>query len=207
MPDTLWFTVFQIAILIYSVVLHEVSHGLAARAMGDRTAEYLGRLTLNPLKHLELFGSFILPLASKLLTGFMFGYAKPVPYNPDALSDRRWGPAKVGLAGPATNILIAAVFGLGIRFAGSSLGDLTVVLMGYVVLINLFLAVFNLIPVPPLDGHWLLMAVLPARFNGLKVMLYQYQWFLLAVAIFFVFPALGPLLNLLFYLLTGVYAF
>jgi Zn-dependent protease len=207
MPDTLWFTVFQIAVLIYSVVLHEVSHGLAARAMGDRTAEYLGRLTLNPIKHLELFGSFILPLATKMLTGFMFGYAKPVPYNPDALDDRRWGPAKVGLAGPATNIALAVVFGLAIRFAGGSFNDLAVVLMGYVVLINLFLAVFNLIPVPPLDGHWLLMAILPARFNGLKVMMYQNQWLLLAVVIFFVFPMLSPLLNGLFFLLTGVYAF
>jgi len=90
MQDSLLLSLFQIVVLIYSVVLHEVAHGYVARSLGDDTAERLGRLTLNPIKHLDMFGSVILPFLSKILTGFMIGYAKPVPYNPDNLSDRRY---------------------------------------------------------------------------------------------------------------------
>jgi len=195
--------ILQIVILIYSVVLHEVAHGLTARAMGDRTAEHMGRLTLNPLAHMELFGSFILPILTKIFGGFMFGYAKPVPYDPDNLSDRRWGPAKVGLAGPATNLALAALLGVIIRAAGPGLGDAATLLLSYGVLINIGLAFFNLMPVPPLDGHWLLMAVLPPSARELRIALYRGQWLLLAVVIFYVFPALFPLLEGLFTLLTG----
>src|SRR3989338_10071713 len=95
---------FQIAILIFSVVIHEVSHGYAALALGDHTAEAEGRLTLNPLKHLDLFGSIILPLLSYSMGGFIFGWAKPVPYNPYNLRNQKWGPAIVGVAGPPANI-------------------------------------------------------------------------------------------------------
>lgn len=193
----------QIAILIYSVVLHEVAHGLAARAMGDRTAERMGRLTLNPLAHLDLFGSFILPILTKIVGGFMFGYAKPVPYDPDNLNDRRWGPAKVALAGPGTNLALAALLGVVIRAFGPGLGDAATLLLSYGVLINIGLAFFNFMPVPPLDGHWLLMAVLPASARELRIALYRGQWILLAVVIFYIFPALFPLLEALFTLLTG----
>jgi len=196
--------VLQIVILIYSVVLHEVAHGLTARAMGDRTAERMGRLTLNPLAHLELFGSFILPILTKLIGGFMFGYAKPVPYDPDQLSDRRWGPAKVGLAGPATNLALAALLGLVIRGFGPALGDAVTLLLSYGVIINIGLAFFNLMPVPPLDGHWLLMAVLPRGSTELRMALYRGQWLLLALVVFYIFPALFPLLEALFRLLTGL---
>src|SRR5688572_2156862 len=123
MPNGFLLDLLQIVILIYSVVLHEVSHGLAARAMGDRTAERMGRLTLNPLSHLDLFGSFILPILTKLFAGIMFGYAKPVPYNPDNLNDRRWGGAKVAIAGPATNLALAALIGVVIRAFGPALGE------------------------------------------------------------------------------------
>ena len=92
MTDTIWFQVFQIVVLIYSVVLHDLAHGLMARSMGDTTAEREGRLTLNPIPHLDLFGSILLPLMTRAFGGFMFGYAKPVPYNPDALDDPAWGP-------------------------------------------------------------------------------------------------------------------
>jgi Zn-dependent protease len=196
--------VLQIVILIYSVVLHELAHGLAARAMGDRTAEHMGRLTLNPFKHLDLFGSFILPLLSRMTLGVMFGYAKPVPYNPYNLSDRRYGAAKVAMAGPMVNLVLAALFALVLRWQGDALTPLAGELIVSAVLINLVLALFNLMPVPPLDGHWLLMTFLPARFNGLKITLYRYQWVVLAICIFFVFPALWPVIAGLFQLLAGM---
>jgi Zn-dependent protease len=195
---------FQIVVLIYSVVLHEVAHGLVARSMGDRTAEDMGRLTLNPFKHLDLFGSFILPLLSQLTMGFMFGYAKPVPYNPNNLSDRVYGPAKVALAGPLTNLTLAGVATIAMRLAGPALlGQMFTGLLGYIVWINLALAIFNLMPVPPLDGHWLLMTFLPARFYHLKVAIFRYQWLLLAVFLFFIFPLILPLIARFFTLLTG----
>lgn len=199
--------IYQIVVLIYSVVLHEVAHGFVARSMGDRTAERLGRLTLNPIKHMDLFGSFILPIMSRLLTGFMIGYAKPVPYNPDNLSDRRYGAAKVAVAGPLTNILLAVLVGLIIRFAGPYMGDTAIMLLSYVVAINLILAMFNLMPIPPLDGHWLLMTFLPARYYKFKLILYRYQWVFIVLLIFFIFPLLVPVLSLFSKLLTGMRLF
>jgi Zn-dependent protease len=203
MSQSLIFSIFQIVVLIYSVVLHELAHGLMARSMGDRTAEQMGRLTLNPISHLDLFGSIILPIITRMLGGFMFGYAKPVPYDPDNLNDRRWGPAKVALAGPSVNFALAVLAGIVIRVWGAQMPEMMLLLLGYVVWINIVLAFFNLIPIPPLDGHWLLMSVLPSRFYEFKVMLYRYQWFLLAITIFFVFPLLAPYMSTLFTLLTG----
>lgn len=197
------FDVLQVAILIYSVVLHELAHGLTARAMGDHTAEDLGRLTLNPIKHLDLFGSVILPLLSRLTLGVMFGYAKPVPYNPNNLSDRRYGPAKVALAGPLVNLVLAAVFAGVLRWFGGSLAPIASDLLSSAVLINLVLAIFNLMPIPPLDGHWLLITFLPARWYGFKVALYRFQWAFLIIFLFFIFPLLWPVILRLFGLLTG----
>src|SRR3989344_7970469 len=98
-----------------SVVVHEVAHGYTASLLGDQTARYEGRLTLNPLKHLDPFGSFILPFLSYTLGGFIFGWAKPVPYNPYNLKPGRWSEAKVAIAGPASNILLAVLFSLFLR--------------------------------------------------------------------------------------------
>ena len=204
MPSSIIFGAFQIIVLIYSVVLHELSHGLAARSMGDHTAERMGRLTLNPLKHLDLFGSFILPLLTYILGGFLFGYAKPVPYNPANLNDKRWGPARVGLAGPVTNLSIAIIFSVVMRVGGTALSPTAFSLLAFVVSINLVLAVFNLMPIPPLDGHWLLFALLPPRAYYVRAMLYRYQWVLLVVALFVIFPLLLPLVAGLFRVLTGV---
>src|SRR6266404_9934624 len=108
--------IFSFVVFIYSVVIHEVSHGLAAEMLGDPTAKNLGRLSLNPIKHIDLFGSIILPFLLFITTGFAFGYAKPVPYNPNNLTDRKYGPVKVALAGPAVNIALALLFGLSVRF-------------------------------------------------------------------------------------------
>ena len=173
--------------------------------MGDPTAKNLGRLTLNPLKHLDMFGSILLPLISFFLGGFIFGYAKPVPYNPLNLSDRKYGPAKVAIAGPASNISLAVLFGLTLRFLPDIFSSsLVPELLSIVVMLNLFLAIFNLFPIPPLDGHWLLLTFLPPRFSEVRTFLYKYGFLLLLVFLFFIFPLLIPLIRGLFQLLTGI---
>lgn len=200
-------TLFQIIVLIYSVVIHELAHGLMARSLGDQTAERMGRLTLNPLAHFDMFGSFILPIVSKLTTGMMFGYAKPVPYEPGKLRDQVWGPSKVALVGPLTNIILAVGAGLIMRLAGPVMSRTAVELLGYVVWINLIIALFNLVPIPPLDGHWILMAVLPTRFHSFKIALFRYQLPLMVLFIFFIFPLFYPVLVAVFQVLTGIHLF
>ncbi|MDO8558017.1 MAG: site-2 protease family protein [bacterium] len=204
--------IFKIAILIFSIVLHEVSHGLAALALGDNTAKHLGRLTLNPIKHLDLWGSVIVPLFLMLSnTGIMFGWAKPVPYNPYNLRNQKYGPAIVGVAGPLSNILIAVVFGLSLRVLSNFSADAQVlrILQGfreiflYIVQINLLLAVFNLVPIPPLDGSKLLFAFLPYRYKYVEGLLEQYGMFLLLFFIFFGFHLIFPIIDLLFRLIVG----
>ena len=111
---------FQIAVLIMSIVIHEVSHGYAASLLGDQTARYQGRLTLNPVKHLDFVGSILVPTISYLLGGFIIGWAKPVPYNPYNLRPGRWSEAIVAGAGPLSNISLALIFGLLLRFGASA---------------------------------------------------------------------------------------
>jgi Zn-dependent protease len=204
--DGISLIVFQVIVLIYSVVIHELSHGLMANSLGDLTAKHLGRLTLNPLKHLDMFGSFILPVFLLLVRSpFIFGYAKPVPYNPANLSDKKYGPAKVAFAGPAANLAMAVLFGLALRFMPDVFSSsLMPQLLAFIVMINLILALFNLMPIPPLDGHWLLMTFLPSRFAGVRIFLYRYSLLLLFFVLFFVFPILFPIVGYLFKFITGV---
>ncbi len=196
--------IFQILVVLFSIVIHEVSHGAMAYSLGDQTAKNLGRLTLNPLPHLDLFGSIILPFLTYSLGGFIFGYAKPVPYNPMNLSDQRFGPAKVGFAGPASNILIALVFGMSLRLMPGFL-EATILpeLFSIIVLINLVLAVFNLLPVPPLDGHWLLLTVVPDRFYNFKRWYLQYGLLLFILVLIFVLPLIFPVVFSLYRLIVG----
>ena len=195
---------FGIAILILSVVVHEVSHGGVAHALGDPTAKNLGRLTLNPLKHLDLWGSFIIPLLTLLLAGFIFGWAKPVPYNPYNLRNQRWGPALVAVAGPLSNVILALIFVAIVRIvpATSTFPSLALGL-DLIIYVNLLLAVFNLVPVPPLDGSKILAALLPYRFERALLALEQYGFILVIIFIVFVFPLVFPLIPLLFRLLVG----
>ncbi|MEX1063955.1 MAG: site-2 protease family protein [Candidatus Paceibacterota bacterium] len=195
---------FGIVVVLFSIVLHEVSHGVMANSLGDSTAKNLGRLTLNPFKHLDLFGSVILPLLTFFVGGFIFGYAKPVPYNPANLRDRKYGPAKVAFAGPMVNIIIAVLFGLILRFLPVSLEATALPrLLSIIVSFNLLLAVFNLIPIPPLDGHWLLLTFLPARFAAFKVFLLRYGLVLFFIFLIFLFPIIVPLINFLFRVIVG----
>lgn len=204
-----FFIVFYILILLFSVVIHEVSHGLAAYALGDNTAKYMGRLTLNPLPHLDLWGSLIIPLITAW-AGIPFGWAKPVPYNPYNLRDQKYGPAIVGAAGPLSNIFIAVVFGLMLRFLPvGGTPEITQIVQGFgemflmIVRVNLLLAVFNLVPIPPLDGSKLLFALLPYRYKHIEILLTQYGFMLLLVFIFFGFRLIIPIIDVLFRLIVG----
>ena len=200
---------FTIAILIMSVVIHEVSHGYAAYMLGDPTAKNAGRLTLNPLAHLDFFGSFIVPLLAYMSAGFMFGWAKPVPYNPYNLKNQKYGDALVAVAGPAANILVAVIFGLIIRF--SSLLNITnEAFLGaaqIVVLLNLILAIFNLVPIPPLDGSKILFTLLPYRYIEFRQMLERYSFLFIIIFIFFLWKLMLPIIFFIFSLITGLSIF
>ena len=196
----------QILAVLFSIVLHEVSHGLMALHLGDRTAKDLGRLTLNPIKHLDLFGSIILPLFTFFAGGFIFGYAKPVPYNPYNLRDKKYGPAKVAMAGPLTNITLAILIGLVIRFldfSGWAVSVQFVELLQFIVLMNLVLTVFNLVPIPPLDGHWLVLTFVPDRYYQFKQAYARSGWFVFVLFILFGFALILPLVFWLFRLIVG----
>jgi len=199
-------TIFYIVILIFSVIIHELAHGYTADYLGDPTPRLQGRLTLNPIPHLDLFGSIILPLLLVLSgTGFIVGWAKPVVYNPFNIKNRRSGAALIGIAGPLANILLAVIFGLALRFLGTSLPDAVQVIFSAIVLVNLILAIFNMIPVPPLDGHHILFSLLPDTGIGgqVKSFLKRYSLPLMLVIIFFVWKILFPVVIWLFVLITG----
>ncbi len=198
--------IFSIAILIFSVVLHEISHGYAAEMQGDPTARMQGRLTLNPIKHIDPMGSIIVPLLLYITNaGFIIGWAKPVPFNPYNLRNQKWGEAIVAIAGPAMNILVALIFGLFIRFYGiAALSPEVAGFMVMIVIINLVLAVFNLIPVPPLDGSKILFALFPNSLSPLREFLERYSLFLVVFLVFFLWKWIVPAVYLLFTLITGL---
>ncbi len=200
--------VFQIAILIMSVVIHEVSHGYMAEYLGDSTARYAGRLTLNPFKHLDAFGSVILPLLLAFAGLPVFGWAKPVPYNPYNLRNQKTGEGLVALAGPLSNISIALFFAVIIRFilASGTVGSAFLSIASLIVLINLVLALFNLVPIPPLDGSKILFSILPYRFAQYRVSLEKYSIFIFLFFIFFLWQYLTPAVFYLFSHLTGIYS-
>ena len=155
-------TIISFIILILSIIVHEVAHGYAADSLGDPTARLAGRLTLNPIPHIDLMGSVILPaLMVFTQSPILFGWAKPVPYNPYNLRNQRWGEVAVALAGSTTNIFLAIVFALIVRYGGGFLSVSTISLAANIVFVNLFLGLFNLIPFPPLDGFTALRAGLP----------------------------------------------
>lgn len=199
--------IFQILILIMSVVIHEVSHGYMALYLGDHTAEYEGRLTLNPLKHIDLFGSIILPILTYVLGGIVFGWAKSVPYNPYNLRNQKTSEGLVALAGPLSNITIALFFAIVVRvLVANNIGSASFIdIASLVVLINLVLALFNLVPIPPLDGSKILFSLLPARFMHYRYALEKYSMFLVLIFIFFLWQYITPVIGILFTLLTGIH--
>lgn len=159
-------SIFTILALILSIIVHEVAHGWAANALGDPTAKLAGRLTLNPLPHIDPIGSVLIPGVLVLTNaGLLFGWAKPVPYNPYNLKNQRWGEAIVGVAGIAVNFFLAIVFAFIARYTFSmgltEFASLAVIVSW----VNLFLGLFNLIPFPPLDGFTVLRGLLPLRYS------------------------------------------
>ena len=189
-----------------SVVIHEVTHGYVANFLGDPTAALQGRLTLNPIKHIDLFGSIILPgIAIITNAGFIIGWAKPVPYNPYNLRGGKWGPAIVALAGPASNFFIAIVFAMVIRFGLVSGPMLSI--SGFIVYINLLLGIFNLIPIPPLDGSKVISALIPfsmyERWNRFELLMQRFGLIVVFLFIFLLWGIFSTFISFLFILLTG----
>jgi Zn-dependent protease len=202
--DVLYFFV-----LIVTIVLHEVSHGVVANWCGDPTARDAGRLTLNPLKHIDPIGTILLPILLIVTTGYAFGWAKPVPVNVGRLRHPRNQAVLVGLAGPTTNLLLAAIAGIALHItthSGTSLfavagnplsgylqlsswglGNQILFMLGYV---NVIIAVFNLIPIPPLDGSAVLERFLPA---SAMPSYYRMRSFSMILVFFLVFFAPGVL--------------
>ncbi len=195
--------VFQIIVLIFSAIVHEYMHGWMAYRLGDSTAKDAGRLTFNPLAHLEWFGSFFLPLVM-IITNmpFVFGWAKPVPYNPYNLTDRKYGGAKVALAGPLGNLIIALFFGLVLRFL--PMASITFIgLISLIVYINLVLMVFNLVPIPPLDGSKILAAFLPERLRTRYLNSEKYGFILVILFVMLAGQIIIPVVEFLYRIIVG----
>ena len=197
-------TVFSLLILIFSVVVHEVSHGWVASYLGDPTARLQGRLTLNPLPHIDPIGSVLIPLLLFFTNaGIMFGWARPVPINPYNLRGK-YGEVLVAAAGPLSNLLIALVFGVLIRTGEGVLPDSFIHIAILTVMVNIVLALFNLVPIPPLDGSKVLFGVLPYHLQKLREPLERYGFFIVLIFIVFLWQYLSPVIGALFSLFTGI---
>jgi Zn-dependent protease len=192
---------YVVPILLFSVVVHEYAHGYVAYRWGDPTAAVMGRLTLNPIPHIDPIGSVLVPTLLLLTGGFVFGWARPVPVNPANYRNRKWGDIAVSLAGPASNLLLALLFtGLWI-LAVSVLGmDPVLAILGQVfrtgILLNLILATFNLLPIPPLDGSHVLYNFLPQPLAYNYMSLSRFGFLILILLM--VFPPTRALLALFY---------
>ncbi|MGB9598684.1 MAG: site-2 protease family protein [Minisyncoccales bacterium] len=198
--------IFLFLILIFSVILHEVSHGLVAEWLGDPTARQMGRITLNPLKHLDLFGSIFLPLMAFLFTagqGPLFGYAKPVPVNPLNFREPKKATFFVSLAGPLSNILLGVFFGLFLRFF-SFLSTPLLSFFSAISFYNFFLAFFNLLPIFPFDGFHVFNFFIGQRFLSLKIFFMQYNLFFLLLFLLFGLQYIGYLAYFVFRFISGL---
>lgn len=193
-------TIALIIGLIISIVLHEVGHAYAANWLGDPTARLEGRLSMNPLVHIDPLMSVLVP-GLLILSGspLLFGAAKPVPYNPYNFRNQKWGEAIVAAAGPAVNILLALIFAVVVQVgAGTSLSETFLYLAAQLVVMNLFLAFFNLVPIPPLDGSKILPRLLPftlrMQYEGFRRFMEQNVFLAFAVVIFLFVFVLGDYL-------------
>ena len=196
------FEVLGLIIIVFSVILHEVAHGFAANMLGDPTAKLENRLTLNPLPHIDPIGTIVLPLMLFISqVGFLFGWARPVPYNPYNLKGR-FDETLVAAAGPLTNVGIALLFSLIYHLVGDIASEGVVSMIYMVIFINLFLAVINLLPLPPLDGSKILSTLLPIEVRLrleeriATIVDTNSILFMIVVLLFIVFVLLDPIANL-----------
>ncbi|MFP4154486.1 MAG: site-2 protease family protein [Halothiobacillaceae bacterium] len=196
--------------ILFAITVHEVAHGWVADRLGDRTARLAGRLTLNPLKHIDPIGTVVLPLAMYALTGFVFGWAKPVPVDPRNLRAPRRDMAIVAAAGPFSNLIMAfgwaLLMAIGVHGMGSSAwyGE-PLALMGQIgVFVNLLLMVFNLLPIPPLDGGRVLVSLVPPRI-GAQIGRIEPFGFLILLVLLFTGVLSMTLLPIMSQLMTGIY--
>jgi Zn-dependent protease len=203
--------IFQLVALIFSVIIHEISHGYMAEYLGDPTARLAGRLTLNPIRHLDLFGSIILPLLLIFSGQPVIGWAKPVPYNPYNLKNPQKGGGLIALAGPVSNLLLALLLGLCIRVLanfpmfGAAQTDLIIFMFWLVVSLNISLALFNLLPIPPIDGSKVLALILPRRAQLHVDAFWARVWRIVqehfVIALIVLFITLPKILDFIFYFL------
>lgn len=182
--------------LILSLTLHEFMHGYVGFLLGDDTAKDQGRLTLNPLAHIDPFMTLLLPLLLILAHAPVFGAAKPVPFKPWALRYGKWGAAMVAVAGPLTNLFLAIFFGLWVRFI--PLYPSAAQLFVAIVEVNIGFFIFNMIPFPPLDGSRVLYAIAPYGLREIMDRIERAGIIAIAIFIFFLYPYLAPLLNPIF---------
>lgn len=176
--------------VLFAITLHEVAHGWVANKLGDGTAKMLGRLTVNPLKHIDPIGTVALPLGLYVFTGFIFGWAKPVPVNTNNLQSPRKDMAIVAIAGPVSNIIMALFWVIVMKFANTLVADPNIAKfvmdMAYIgILINLILFIFNLFPIPPLDGSKVLAGFVPRTFSNLMDKIEPYGFFILIGLVYF----------------------
>jgi Zn-dependent protease len=199
-------------VLIFSIVVHEVAHAWQARREGDQTAEKLGRITLNPVPHVDPIGSLVVPLLLYFgNTGFLFGWAKPVPVDPRNYRDYRWGDVRVSLAGIVSNLALATLFTLlaallaATGLSNGAVGQLLGSAAFYGIQINLLLAIFNLIPIPPLDGSHVVFHMLPPRL-AIRYQAMGRYGILVLMAMLFLVPEVFGVLMAPVELLSGVAA-
>ena len=182
-----------VVILIISIILHEVAHGYTADKLGDPTARLAGRLSLNPLVHVDWIGSVILPFFL-VISGspFILGWAKPVPFNPYNMKNPRWGGLIVALAGPLTNLALAVLGSMALHLLGFGIGG--TMIFTSLIITNIALAIFNLVPIPPLDGHHVLFALIPQEFEHIKQWLRKYSFIILIVFIIYGWELIAPII-------------
>lgn len=182
------YIVIILAIVVFSVILHELSHGIVAYWLGDRTAKDAGRLTFSPIKHIDPYMSILVPVVLYILGAPVFGGAKPVPVNYRNLKWHEWGMALVAIAGPFTNFLLALIFFLIGHFTGLAYGvggELWQFIFTEFIYINLGFMIFNLIPIPPLDGSRVLYAIAPDGFRNILAGVERYGIIIVYLLIFF----------------------
>lgn len=211
MPNEIIIVIFKFIVLFSAMTVHEVSHGAMAYKLGDNTAKLMGRLSFNPLRHIDPFGSIIFPLfLTAVGSPILFMWAKPVLYNPNNLKNPKLGAALIGFAGPFSNMAVAVILGIIIRILAlafdlqANLGmAIFVYLLGIIVFINILFAIFNLIPIPPLDGSKVLFGFLPPSFFKVQDFLERYGMFIFIFFIFYGLDFVGAITGTIFNLITG----